>query len=172
MTSRSRMNLKTDTRTRRAGNSKNVAASQSERKGVFVKRTGTRANARYLKLATKFPIRPLCSDVELDQAIDVIDRLLSRKQPLDEQEQGYLESLSHEIERYEAANVAIPNVSGIAMLRHLIEAREVTLSELAATTDLAVSTISSVLNGKRHLNRRHIEKLAPYFGVSPGVFFE
>ena len=133
-----------------------------------VKRSG--ASASYLKLAAVFPIRPLHSEVELDEAIRVVDRLLSRKKPLDGQEQGYLDSLSHEIERDEAANVPMPDVSGTAMLQHLIEARNATLSEVAAKTGIAVSTLSSVLKGKRELNRGHIEKLAPVFGVAPGVF--
>jgi HTH-type transcriptional regulator/antitoxin HigA len=106
----------------------------------------------------------------LDEAIRVLDSLLCRKKPLDEQEQGYMESLSHEIERYETAHITMPDVSGAAMLRHLIEARELTLSHVAAKTGIAVSTLSSVLGGKRQLNRRHIETLAPYFHVAPGVF--
>jgi HTH-type transcriptional regulator/antitoxin HigA len=138
--------------------------------GLLVNRSGERATASHLKLAAVFPIRPLRSDADLDAAIRVLDRLLSRKKALDEQEQGYLESLSHEIELYEAANVAMPDVSGAAMLRHLIEARELTLSHLATKTGIAVSTLSSVLSGKRHLNRRHIEILATFFHVPPGVF--
>ena len=136
----------------------------------FAKQPGARASASYLKLVIVFPIRPLRSDGELDEAIRVIDRLLSRKKHLDEQEQGYLDSLSHEIRRYEEANVPMPAVSGAAMLRHLIDARDATLSEVALGTGIAVSTISSVLGDKRELNRRHIEKLAHFFGVAPGVF--
>src|SRR5260370_6063154 len=133
-------------------------------------RPGARASASYLKLVSAFPICPLRSDKELDEAICVIDRLLSRKKPLDEQEAGYRDSLGHEIRRYEEANVLMPAVSGAAMLRHLIEARDATLSEVAAATGIAVSTISSILNGKRELNRGHIENLARYFGVVPGPF--
>jgi HTH-type transcriptional regulator / antitoxin HigA len=164
------MNVKNDNRARRPAKPKKSSPIRSTRNSPAVMEPSTRANARYLKLATIFPIRPLSSDAELDQAIGVLDQLLSRKNPLDQQEQGYLDSLSHEIERYEAVNVPIPDVSGAAMLRHLIEARDITLSDLATTTGIVISTLSSVLNGKRELNRRHIEKLAPYFGVSPGVF--
>ncbi len=64
----------------------------------------------------------------------------------------------------------MPAVSGAAMLRHLIDAHDATLSEVAKATGIVVSTISSVLKGKRELNRAHIEKLAAYFGVAPGVF--
>ena len=83
-------------------------------KGLLIKRPGARASTTYLELAIEFPILPLRSDAELDEAIRVIDRLLSRKMPLDEQEQGYFDSLSHEIERYEATNVPMPEVSGTA----------------------------------------------------------
>ncbi len=113
---------------------------------------------------------PLRSDDEFAEAIRVLDRLLSHKKPLDDQEQGYLESLSHEIRRYEDVNIPMPAVSGVALLRHLIDARDATQSEVALGTGIAVSTISSVLSGKRQLNRTHIANLACYFGVAPGVF--
>ncbi|MDB5385529.1 MAG: putative transcription regulator containing domain [Planctomycetaceae bacterium] len=138
----------------------------------FAKQSGSRASASYLKLVVAFPIRPLRNDDELNQAIGVLDRLLSRKKPLDDQEQGYFDSLSHEIEYYEDANVPMPEVSGIAMLRHLIDTRNATLSEVAAGAEIAVSTMSSVLGGKRKLNRTHIEKLARYFEVKPGLFLD
>jgi len=153
---------------KRVSNLKNVRSIERAPNGFHVK--PFRARASYLKLATEFPIRPLRSTAELDEAIRVVDGLLSRKKALDEQEQGYLDSLSHEIERYENANEPIPDVSGAAMLRHLLDARDMTLSEVATAAGIAVSTLSSVLSGKRELNRRHIEKLAPFFGVAPGVF--
>jgi HTH-type transcriptional regulator/antitoxin HigA len=136
---------------------------------IRVPRSG-RASASYLALAAAYPIRPLRSEEDLDEAIAVLDRLLSRRKPLDPQEQDYRDSLSHEIERYEAAAHPMPAVSDAALLKHLIEAREVTLSAVAAAADIAVSTLSSVLTGKRRLNRSHIAKLASYFGVEPGVF--
>jgi HTH-type transcriptional regulator/antitoxin HigA len=124
----------------------------------------------YLALVVAYPNHPIRSEEDLDEAIAVIDKLLSRRKPLDPQEQEYLDSLSHEVERYEAEAHPMPAVSDAALLRHLIEAREGTLSEVAAATGIALSTLSSVLSGKRSLNRKHIEKLAPYFGVEPGVF--
>jgi HTH-type transcriptional regulator/antitoxin HigA len=133
-------------------------------------RRRSRASAAYLALAKVFPIQPIRSDKELDLAIAVVDKLLSRRKALSDQEQGYLESLSHEIERYESAAYPIPDVSGSAMLRHLLDAREATLSDVAEATGLALSTLSAILNDKRQLTLRHIHKLAPYFGVEPGVF--
>jgi HTH-type transcriptional regulator/antitoxin HigA len=131
-----------------------------------------RVSSSYLALVMTYPIHPIRSGDDLDRAIAMIDRLLSRRKPLDSQEQDYLDSLSHEVERYEAVAHPMPPVSDAGMLRHLIEAKEVKLSEVAEATGIALSTLSSVLTGKRHLNRTHIEKLAPYFGVQPGVFLD
>ncbi len=147
-------------------------STRKPKKALPTRKTLLRASASYLKLATAFPIRPLRSSEELDDAVTVLDRLLARKKPLDQQEEGYRDSLSHEIRRYEEANIPMPSVSGAAMLRHLIEAREATLSEVAGATGIAVSTLSSVLGGKRALNLGHIDKLAPFFGVGRGVFLE
>ena len=61
-------------------------------------------------------------------------------------------------------------VSDAEMLRHLIEAKGVSQTEISAATGIADSTISEVLKGKRSLNRSHIGKLARYFNVSPDVF--
>jgi HTH-type transcriptional regulator/antitoxin HigA len=129
-----------------------------------------RANASYLALVRVYPIHPIRSEEDLDDAIAVVDWLLSRRRQLDPQEKDYLESLSHEIERYEAVAHPMPAVSGAAMLQHLLEAREATLSEVADRTGIALSTLSAVLNNKRNLNLTHIQALAPYFGVEPAVF--
>jgi HTH-type transcriptional regulator / antitoxin HigA len=130
------------------------------------------ASSSYLKLVTAYPIHPLRSPEDLDEAIAVLDNLLSRRKPLDAHEQDYLESLSNEIERYEAVAYPMPAVSGAAMLRHLTEARDATLSEVAQATGIALSSLSAILTGKRQLNRKHIQALARYFGVEPGVFFD
>jgi HTH-type transcriptional regulator/antitoxin HigA len=146
------------------------ATSQFGRLLKRAKESGSWARASYLRLVITFPLRPLHSDRELEEAICVLDRLLSRKKPLDEQEQAYFDSLSHEIRRYEEGNVAMSAVSGPAVLRHLIEARDATLSEVATGSGIAVSTISSILKGTRQLNLVHIQNLARYFGVAPGTF--
>ena len=122
-----------------------------------------RVSSSYLALVMAYPIHPIRSDEDLDEAIRIIDKLLGRKKPLDPQEQDYLDSLSHEVEHYEAEAHPMPAVSGAAMLRHLIEARDVKLSEVAEGTGIALSTLSSVLSGKRQINRNHIAKLADSF---------
>jgi HTH-type transcriptional regulator / antitoxin HigA len=134
-----------------------------------VTRGWSRTNSSYLALVMEFPIRPITTDDELGQATQMLDKL-SKRSALDKQEQGYFDSLANEIRNYEKATISIPKVSGVEMLKHLLEAKDVTLSEVAQKTDIAVSTLSAILSKKRPLNLTHIKALAPYFGVRPAVF--
>jgi HTH-type transcriptional regulator / antitoxin HigA len=124
---------------------------------------------RYLELVLRFPLRPIRSDKELDEAVRMVDSLLGRRD-LAREEEDYLDVLGDLVERYEAKAHPMPPVSDAAMLRHLIEARGISQTGLARATSIADSTISDVLSGKRSLNRNHIGKLAKYFHVAPDVF--
>lgn len=61
-------------------------------------------------------------------------------------------------------------LSDAQLLRHLIEAKNVSQTEVSQVTGIAVSTICEVIAGKRTLSRRHLGKLARYFRVSPEAF--
>src|SRR5205823_5286538 len=89
-----------------------------------------RAGTRYLALIREFPLRPIRSEAELDQAIAVIDALSDRAE-LAPEERDYLLVLADLIERYEEEHHPMPPVSGAAMLRHLIEAKGATQVQVA-----------------------------------------
>jgi HTH-type transcriptional regulator/antitoxin HigA len=125
---------------------------------------------RYFDLVREFPLRPLRSDRELDQAIVVIDRLLARGR-LASDEDDYLDVLSDLVEKYEDERYPIEPVSGIDALRHLVESSGKTRAAIAAEAALPESTLSEILSGRRRLNTRHIGVLARYFRVSPALFF-
>jgi HTH-type transcriptional regulator / antitoxin HigA len=123
----------------------------------------------YVDLVRRFPLRPIRSDDDLDEAIKVVDLLLDRRD-LSPEEGDYLEVLGDLIEQYESEAHPMAPLSDAEMLRHLIEAKGVSQTEISDATGIADSTISEVLAGKRSLNRSHIGKLARYFNVSPNVF--
>lgn len=123
----------------------------------------------YFDLVRRFPLRPIRSDKELDEAVQMVDSLLDRRD-LAPEEEDYLEVLGDLIEQYESEAHPMPPMADEEMLRHLIEAKGVSQTELSDATGIADSTISEILKGKRSLNRTHIGKLARYFNVSPEVF--
>jgi HTH-type transcriptional regulator/antitoxin HigA len=85
-------------------------------------------------------------------------------------ETEYLKALAEFVEKYEEEHHAIPPVSGVDMLRYLIETRQTTQRDVAAGSGLADSTISEILAGKRKLSVKHVEALARFFQVKAAVF--
>jgi len=139
--------------------------------GKTIKRLPGRGPAlasSYMALIRRFPLRPIQSEAELDQATVVMNSLLDRDR--DPAEDDYLDVLSDLVERYEDKHYPIEDVSENEMVEFLIEQKGVTQAEAARGAGIAESTISEVLSGKRRLTRKQIEKLAAYFHVSPAVF--
>ena len=124
---------------------------------------------RYLDLIHQFPLRPIRSDEELDDAIRVIDSLIDQD-GLTKAEQDYLDVLGDLVEVYEAETIPNKPATDAERLQFLIETKGVSQAGVAKGTGIAVSTVSEVLSGKRKLNRRQIGKLVKYFHVGPGVF--
>ena len=123
----------------------------------------------YLKLILRFPLRSLRTDADLQQAIDVMNELLDRPQR-DEGEDDYLDVLSDLVEKYEREHHPIAPAGDGAMVRFLLDLRELSQVGLARQTGIAESTISAVISGRRQLSRRHIGILAGFFQVEPAVF--
>jgi HTH-type transcriptional regulator / antitoxin HigA len=123
----------------------------------------------YLALIREFPLRPIRSEAELDRAIAMVDALSDRTS-LTPDEHDYLLVLSGLIERYEDDHDPIPAISGVPMLRYLIESKGVARAKVAAEAGIAESTLSEILAGKRKLGIKHVTLLAGYFKVDPSLF--
>ena len=137
-------------------------------------RSKSRGKDRYFELIQQFPLRPIRSDAELDEAIAILDILLDQldQSPWSKDEKDYVDILSDLIERYESEHIKIERPSAPEMLQFLIEAKGVTQAQVAKDCRIAESTISELLARTRKLNRNHIAKLSAYFHVEPGVFFD
>jgi HTH-type transcriptional regulator / antitoxin HigA len=123
----------------------------------------------YLALIRELPLRPIRSETDLDRAITMVDALGDRE-TLDPGEHDYLLVLSGLIEKYEDERYPTSAVSGVSMLRYLIESKGVSRAKVAAEAGIAESTLSEILAGKRKLGIRHVTILAQYFKVDPGLF--
>ena len=122
----------------------------------------------YLHLIIEFPLTSLKSERQFSEAQKVIDRLLLNGK-LSPGEEMYLDALSDLLSAYEDVHCPIEPASDAAMLRHLMEAKGVTQADLHRDTQLAKSTISEVLAGKKPFSRQMIRKLARYFNVDVSV---
>jgi len=122
----------------------------------------------YLELVLTFPLASIKSDEDLDEAQKVMDRLLSKGE-LNDGEEMYLDALSDLVAAYEDEYHAIEPASDADMLRHLLEAKGVSQTQLSRDTSIPKSSISEVLAGTKPFSRKMIRKLAAYFQVDVGV---
>ena len=130
------------------------------------------ASDRYLDLVRECPLRVIRSESEYAQAIAMLDRLSDLGKARSPDETEYIVSLAVFVEKFEDEHDPMPAVSGVEMLRYLMESHRVTQSAMATATGLAVSTISEILAGKRRLSLKHIPELARFFGVTQAVFLD
>jgi len=114
-----------------------------------VSSTGFDQNA-YLGLVAMLPLRPIRNERDLDRATKMIDSLLDRPK-LTKAERDYLDVLTELVEKYESQAYPAEPASDAEMLAHLLDARGMSQTELAAGVGIAGSTISEVLHGKRKL---------------------
>ena len=122
----------------------------------------------YLELVLDFPLASIKSAAHLAQAQHVMDRLLTQGR-LDAGAETYLDALSDLVETYEDEHYAIEPAADADLLRHLLEAKEISQIQLSRDTGLPKSTISEVLAGKKPFSRQMIRKLAEYFDIDVGV---
>lgn len=122
----------------------------------------------YLELVLAFPLASIKSEKHLDAVQSVMDRLLA-KHKLDHGEETYLDALSDLVAAYENEHHAIEPASDADMLRHLMEAKGITQTQLSQETEIAKSTISEVLSGKKPFSRQTIRKFADYFEVDVSI---
>ena len=127
--------------------------------------------ASYWKLCRRFPLRPITSDAELDQATAIIDELVDRGfDDLDPGEADYLDVLSELSEAYEEKQHPLDPVSDGEMLEFLCDQHQVTRSEVSEATGIATTTLSAVIQGKREFTREQIRRVCQFFHTSPEVF--
>jgi HTH-type transcriptional regulator / antitoxin HigA len=133
----------------------------------------TKKRDSYLELIRSFPVRPIRSEEELDQATAVLLKLARSKpeEQMDGGELDYMEALTCMVQRFEQARreSALPKLSPIERLKFLMEQRQMSVNDLGRVIG-SQPNASLILHGKRALSRTHILKLARHFSVSPALF--
>ena len=135
------------------------------------KKPGEIIDNAYFALVRQFPLKPITSDRELNRAIENVNELVDRGfENLTHGEEAYLDVLSDLVEKYENTHHPIPDASPVEMLKFFIEDRNTNQRAVALGSGIAVSTMSEILAGRRRMNLEHIQKLAGFFKIDPGVF--
>jgi HTH-type transcriptional regulator / antitoxin HigA len=129
---------------------------------------GTLELDRYQQLLVAFPPRPIKSEADLDAIQKVIDSLIDKSE-LSADEREYLSVLGSLVSEYEQKYHPIPDISGVDLLKVLIEEQGLKQKDLLPIFKTE-SIVSDVLHGKRKLTVGHIKGLAEFFKVPASVF--
>ncbi len=110
------------------------------------------------------------TEAEYDRAVELLDQLVDEigdkpKNP----RYRLIETLSALIEGYDKEHHEMPDVSGVDMLRFLMDQHALTQVDLKKELG-GQSVVSEILNHKRELNVHQMRALGARFGVDPGVF--
>jgi HTH-type transcriptional regulator / antitoxin HigA len=84
--------------------------------------------------------------------------------------QDYINVLGILVHEYEEKYVPIPDLSGVALLKALIDEFNLKQKDLVPIFKTE-SIVSAILNGQRKFTVEHIEKMADFFNISPSAFF-
>ena len=130
----------------------------------------------YLSLIEHFPIKPIESEDEHELALYIVTELieLSNDEVFKEEDQiqvdHYLKALGIMLHEYEKIEFPRGKVKGHEMLGYLMDLQG--LKQVDLSKELGgQSIVSSILSGKRELNKKQIQKLAKRFHVSVELFF-
>lgn len=115
------------------------------------------------------PFMTIRDEADYDQLVAQMNALLDEvgdeeAHPLYE----FLDTLGTVLHAYEEAHFAMPEASGVEVLRYVMEEHGLRQCDLPEVGSQGV--VSEILSGRRELNVRQIRGLADRFKVSPAVF--
>lgn len=137
-----------------------------------VKTYSPKVSDSYLQLVQLFPLQPITSKNQHILALKVTEKIISyinEEKFKDEGAEIYLMTLIELIEDYERNQFKSNIISGIEMLKYLMELQGLNQSDLSKELG-GQSVVSKILKGERELNLRQIKALAKRFKISPEVF--
>jgi len=114
--------------------------------------------------------RMITSDVQNERYTEAL-LALERQSNLSVDEKNLAEILTLLIEAYEEKHYSVPDASPTEVLQELLAANNLRQKDLVPIFG-SEGAVSDILNGRRPLNKGHIEKLRRRFAISPEVFFE
>jgi HTH-type transcriptional regulator/antitoxin HigA len=124
----------------------------------------------YGALLQKIPPKVIRTEKENEAYTEILYELNQRSKTLTVAEKEFAELLTLLIEDFEEKRYRLPRAHPLEVLRFLMEQHGLRQKDLTEVFGTA-SIVSEVLNGKRELNKEHIERLSERFHVSPELFF-
>jgi HTH-type transcriptional regulator / antitoxin HigA len=118
----------------------------------------------YIELINAFPPRPITNDAELTATQIRINALLDQKN-LTQDDRDYLKVLGTLIFDYEEKHEPMPTLSGVALVKALMEDSNLQPSDLIPIF-ASEEAVVEVLNCEKQLTEHQLHALAEFFHIS------
>ncbi len=141
---------------------------------MIIKQTDTQrldVPGSYAELLVFYPLHRLADEVDLDNALEMMERLMLLRRPTRDQKL-FRVTLATLIESYEREHhrIDLSRTDGLDVLKHLVQEHAMSAGALAEALGVSASTVYKILSGERSLTASHIALLQKHFGVEGSVF--
>jgi antitoxin component HigA of HigAB toxin-antitoxin module len=130
----------------------------------------------YLDLVRRFPLRRLRNQQHHAEAVKFLARTsLAHQGTRDGGVIDYLDVLAGLVDQYERAarlKLDTSQTTPAGVIRHLMDANDLTVSGLAREVGVGQSNLSEMLSGRRDFSKRAIAGFRDRFGLSTEIFFD
>jgi antitoxin component HigA of HigAB toxin-antitoxin module len=114
--------------------------------------------------------RPIHDKVDFENVTEITDAMAGHKLTADQED--YFDLLCRLIEDYEKEHVqlALPKISGLEALKHILGEHGMSAADLARLLDVHRTHGAMILRGERKLTISHARTLARHFKISVDLF--
>ena len=126
----------------------------------------------YTALCRVFLPRPIHDAVDYANVVEVADAMALWHEDFTGDQADYFDLLCSLIEEYDSKNAHWPKLTGVDVLKHLLEENDLAAADLSRLLGSSRNVGAMILRGDRNLTLSHIRKLATHFRVSPDLFIE
>ena len=124
----------------------------------------------YTALCRLFLPRPIHDAVDYANIVEVADAMVLWHDDFTRDQADYFDLLCSLLEEYDSKNVKWPKITGVDVLKHLMEERAMIAADLSRLLGGSRNLGAMILRGERKLTLNHVRTLARHFGVSADLF--
>jgi HTH-type transcriptional regulator/antitoxin HigA len=126
----------------------------------------------YEALCRLFLPRPIRDKADYANTVEVADIFAGFEEVMNADQEDYFDILCRLIEAWDAEHVTWPGVSGLDVLRLLVEEHGLSGADLSRILGVSRLLGPMILRGEREITAAHARALGAHFGLPAGTFIE
>jgi HTH-type transcriptional regulator/antitoxin HigA len=124
----------------------------------------------YLGLCGVLPPRRIRDKADYANTVEVAEAMAVHEQEFSKDQEDYFDVLCTLIEAYDAEHVKWEKVSGIRLLKFLLDEGNLSGADLSRILGASRLLGPMILRGEREVTAAHARTLGAYFHMNPGAF--